>query len=41
MRQGTKSRGMVLEFDGETIVRARTYLDSAMVARRFEENPIG
>jgi ketosteroid isomerase-like protein len=31
---------MVLAFDGEAIVRARTYLDSAMVARLFEENPI-
>jgi ketosteroid isomerase-like protein len=31
---------MVLAFDGETIVRGRSYLDSAMVARLFEENPI-
>jgi ketosteroid isomerase-like protein len=31
---------MVLTFDGETIVRGRTYLDSAPVARVFEENPI-
>jgi uncharacterized protein len=31
---------MVLEFDGETIVRGRSYVDSAMVARLFEENPI-
>jgi ketosteroid isomerase-like protein len=31
---------MVLTFDGETIVRGRTYLDSALVARLFEENPI-
>jgi hypothetical protein len=31
---------MVLTFDGGTIVRARTYLDSAIVARLFEENPI-
>ena len=31
---------MVLTFEGETIVRARTYLDSALVARLFEENPI-
>ena len=30
----------VLTFEGETIVRARTYLDSALVARLFEENPI-
>src|ERR1700733_2366804 len=31
---------MVLAFDGETIVRGRSYLDSALVARLFEENPI-
>lgn len=31
---------MVLIFDGETIVRGRTYLDSALVARLFQENPI-
>jgi ketosteroid isomerase-like protein len=31
---------MVLGFDGETIVRGRTYLDSALVARLFQENPI-
>ena len=31
---------MVLAFHGETIVRARTYLDSAMVTRLFAENPI-
>jgi uncharacterized protein len=31
---------MVLAFDGETIVRGRTYVDSALVARLFEENPI-
>ena len=31
---------MVLEFDGETIVRGRSYVDSALVARLFEENPI-
>jgi uncharacterized protein len=31
---------MVLAFDGETIVCGRSYLDSAMVARLFEENPI-
>src|SRR5271155_1915021 len=31
---------MVLAFDGETIVRGRSYLDSAPVARLFEENPI-
>ena len=31
---------MVLAFNGETIVRGRTYLDSALVARLFEENPI-
>ena len=30
----------VLAFDGETIVRGRSYLDSALVARLFEENPI-
>ena len=26
--------------DGETIVRGRSYLDSALVARLFQENPI-
>ena len=31
---------MVLEFDGETIVRGRSYVDSALVARLFQENPI-
>ena len=31
---------MVLIFDGETIVRGRSYVDSALVARLFEENPI-
>ena len=31
---------MVLGFEGETIVRGRSYLDSALVARLFEENPI-
>jgi ketosteroid isomerase-like protein len=31
---------MVLAFDGGTIVRGRSYLDSALVARLFEENPI-
>ena len=31
---------MVLTFDGETIVRGRSYVDSALVARPFEENPI-
>ncbi len=31
---------MVLTFDGETIIRGRSYLDSALVARLFEENPI-
>jgi ketosteroid isomerase-like protein len=31
---------MVITFEGDTIVRARTYLDSALVARLFEENPI-
>jgi uncharacterized protein len=30
----------VVHFDGDTIDRARAYLDSAMVARLFEENPI-
>jgi hypothetical protein len=27
-------------FDGNTIDRVRAYLDSMMVARLFEENPI-
>lgn len=31
---------MVLTFDGETIVRGRSYVDSALVARLFEQNPI-
>jgi len=30
----------VVYFDGDTIDRVRAYLDSAMVARLFEENPI-
>ena len=30
----------VVEFRGDAIVRVRAYLDSAMVARLFEENPI-
>ena len=30
----------VVAFDGEIVVRVRAYLDSAMVARLFEENPI-
>jgi ketosteroid isomerase-like protein len=30
----------VVHFDGDTIDRVRAYLDSAMVARLFEENPI-
>ena len=30
----------VVYFLGETIVRVRAYLDSAMVARLFEENPL-
>jgi uncharacterized protein len=30
----------VVYFDGRTIVRVRAYLDSAMVARLFAENPI-
>jgi ketosteroid isomerase-like protein len=30
----------VVYFRGEVIVRVRAYLDSAMVARLFEENPI-
>ncbi|MGZ3497481.1 MAG: nuclear transport factor 2 family protein [Vulcanimicrobiaceae bacterium] len=30
----------VVLFKGETIVRVRAYLDSAMVARLFEQNPI-
>jgi uncharacterized protein len=31
---------MVLTFDGETIVRGRSHVDSALVARLFKENPI-
>lgn len=31
----------IVYFQGDLIVRARAYLDSAMVARLFEENPIG
>jgi uncharacterized protein len=30
----------VVHFDGGTIDRVRAYLDSTMVARLFEENPI-
>ena len=30
----------VVHFDGDTIGRVRAYLDSAMVARLFEEDPI-
>jgi hypothetical protein len=30
----------VVTFEGNTIVRVRAYLDSAMVARLFEQNPI-
>jgi ketosteroid isomerase-like protein len=30
----------VVHFDGDAIDEARAYLDSAMVARLFEENPI-
>ncbi len=30
----------VVYFRGDTIVRVRAYLDSAMVARLFEENPL-
>jgi uncharacterized protein len=30
----------VVHFEGETIVHVRAYLDSAMVARLFAENPI-
>jgi uncharacterized protein len=30
----------VVHFAGRTIDRVRAYLDSAMVARLFEENPI-
>jgi uncharacterized protein len=30
----------VVHFDGDVIDQARAYLDSAMVARLFEENPI-
>ena len=31
----------VVDFKDGVIVRVRAYLDSAMVARLFEENPIG
>jgi uncharacterized protein len=31
---------MVLTFNGETIVKGRSYVDSALVARLFAENPI-
>ena len=31
----------VVDFNDGVIVRVRAYLDSAMVARLFEENPIG
>ena len=34
------SHYILLACHGETIVRARTYLDSAMVTRLFAENPI-
>lgn len=30
----------IVDFDSNRIVRVRAYLDSAMVARLFEENPI-
>jgi hypothetical protein len=30
----------VVHFNGDAIDRVRPYLDSAMVARLFEENPI-
>ena len=30
----------VVEFSGQTIVRVRAYLDSALVARLFAENPL-
>ena len=30
----------IVYFDNDVIVRVRAYLDSAMVARLFEENPI-
>jgi hypothetical protein len=30
----------VVTFEGNTIVQVRAYLDSAMVARLFEQNPI-
>jgi uncharacterized protein len=30
----------IVHFDGETIDRVRAYLDSVMVARLFEENPV-
>jgi len=32
--------GWVVYFKDEVIVKVRSYLDSAMVARLFEENPI-
>ena len=31
----------IVYFQGAVIVRVRAYLDSAMVARLFEENPLG
>jgi hypothetical protein len=31
----------VCRFEGDKIVEVRAYLDSALVARLFEENPIG
>jgi ketosteroid isomerase-like protein len=30
----------IVYFEGDVIVRVRAYLDSAIVARLFEENPI-
>jgi ketosteroid isomerase-like protein len=30
----------IVYFENDVIVRVRAYLDSAMVARLFEENPI-
>jgi hypothetical protein len=30
----------IVYFESDVIVRVRAYLDSAMVARLFEENPI-
>jgi ketosteroid isomerase-like protein len=32
--------GWLCRFSGDTIVEVRAYLDSALVARLFEENPV-